>query len=233
MQGELKIELETSWKQSSILFGDDLEAASQWIIENLHVSERPHVYLAGAYSDPENGCLTYVGKALERVIGSHRITVSDYSPSGSSPEPVWRGGNKVLDYEADKIAWPPRKALFVAYDPKQKKVLAKISFGRENYFPEELRSAGWDKAFKSRFLQYCRNFIVDGATWPSRFNPPSKYKSIPLGNNCFDRGADIPEDEYKGIYRQAKRDWVANNKAMKKMYDALNQKGVELRIKPA
>jgi hypothetical protein len=48
------------------------------------------VVLAGANSTPGTGCLTLVGTLLEAHLGEARISVSDFSPPGSGPGPVWR-----------------------------------------------------------------------------------------------------------------------------------------------
>lgn len=85
-------EIEMIWQNGSVLFGDDLEAAVEWLVKYAHIQYRPHIYLAGAYSDPESGCLTYIGQAIEKIVGPQRITVSNHSPPGNSPGPTWRPG---------------------------------------------------------------------------------------------------------------------------------------------
>lgn len=99
-------EVLSAWDNGSALYGDDLGEAAKWIIDNLHVAERPHIYLAGAYSTPGNGCLTYIGKAIEKVVGEDRITVSDFSPPGNAPAKVWRPGNRsVRFWDAQGDGW--------------------------------------------------------------------------------------------------------------------------------
>jgi hypothetical protein len=87
-------EIKRGHARGAVLYGDDLEAASEWVIEHLGISERPRIHLAGAYSDPSNGCLTAVGQSLEKVIEPGRITVSEFSPPENGPGIVWRPGNK-------------------------------------------------------------------------------------------------------------------------------------------
>lgn len=88
---DLKLEIKTAWSSGTVLFGDDLDKAAAWMISNLGIAERPHVYLSGAYADPEYGCITAIGKALERVIGSDRITVSEFSHI--SGDDRWKPGS--------------------------------------------------------------------------------------------------------------------------------------------
>jgi hypothetical protein len=90
--------LQRIWTSGAVLYGDDLDAAGRWIIDNLGVADRPRIYLAGAYSDPESGCLTHIGKMIERVVDPGKITVSGWSPPGSSPGPVWRPSGRVIGY---------------------------------------------------------------------------------------------------------------------------------------
>ena len=94
-------ELDFAWEDATLLFGDDLAMAGRWIATALDVASRPHVYLAGAYSDPDNGCLTYVSKHLQEIVGVAKITVSNSSPSQDGPGKVWRGGSRV-----EKMNWP-------------------------------------------------------------------------------------------------------------------------------
>ena len=61
-----------------------------WVPKHLAVARRPMVVLAGANSTPGTGCLTLVGTLLEAHLGEARISVSDFSPPGSGPGPVWR-----------------------------------------------------------------------------------------------------------------------------------------------
>ena len=83
-----------SWRAGTVLYGDDLDAAGQWNIQNLQVAKRPHIYLAGAYSCPETGCLTHIGRQIERVVGPEKITVSAHSPPENGPGNAWRPGDK-------------------------------------------------------------------------------------------------------------------------------------------
>lgn len=76
---DLGAELKLSWRHGTVLFGDDLDKAGAWMIEHLDIAHRPHVYLAGAYADPEYGCLTAIGRQIARVIGADRVTVSQHS----------------------------------------------------------------------------------------------------------------------------------------------------------
>lgn len=62
------------------LFGDDLDAAAAWIIEHMHTLCRPEVFMTGAYNDPEHGCVSAVGQAIEHA-GTVDLKVSCWSPS--------------------------------------------------------------------------------------------------------------------------------------------------------
>ena len=103
---DYRSEVLSAWDNGTTLFGDDLGQAAKWMIENLHVEVRPHIYLAGAYSTPGNGCLTFIGKAIEKVVGEDKITVSDWSPPGNAADRVWRPGNrKVKFWDAQGDGW--------------------------------------------------------------------------------------------------------------------------------
>lgn len=97
---DLADEMKKAWRSDTILFGDDLVKASEWMIANMSLEQRPHIYLAGAYSDPEYGCLTFIGQALEKVVGHDKITVSDHSPPGEGPGKAWRPGGQIVDQAA-------------------------------------------------------------------------------------------------------------------------------------
>lgn len=83
-------EIQRGQKRGTVLYGDDLEKASAWMIGNLGIAGRPMVHLAGAYSDPQHGCLTAIGRAIEKVIGGKRMAVSAFSPPENAPGRVWR-----------------------------------------------------------------------------------------------------------------------------------------------
>lgn len=69
------------------LWGDDLAAASAWILENK--AEASQVFLTGAWRHPDWGCVTAVGQALQAA--GLAVEVSSSSPS----EPgVMKGGWK-------------------------------------------------------------------------------------------------------------------------------------------
>ncbi len=87
------IELQAGHKRGTMLFGDDLDRAGRWMIANLHIEDRPHVYLLGAYSDPEVGCLTHIGQQFAQVLDPSKITVSRFSPVSDDPSEqhkAWR-----------------------------------------------------------------------------------------------------------------------------------------------
>jgi hypothetical protein len=87
---EMEAEMKTVWRSDTVLFGDDLDAVNVWMAEHMALQNRPHVYMAGAYSDPEYGCLTYIGRPIAKLIGADKVTVSEYSPPSASPDdPRW------------------------------------------------------------------------------------------------------------------------------------------------
>jgi NADPH-dependent 2,4-dienoyl-CoA reductase/sulfur reductase-like enzyme len=65
--------------KGTVLYGDDLEDAAQWLIEKMGASRRPSVFLTGAWSNPEWGCVTALGQALQR--SGATVAVSQSSPS--------------------------------------------------------------------------------------------------------------------------------------------------------
>lgn len=95
------------WDRATILYGDHLDAAGAWIIENLHVAQRPMIFMGGAYTTPECGCVTRIGQMIEDVVGEDRMTISDWSPAGNcDDEKVWRPGNRKLRFwDAQGQGW--------------------------------------------------------------------------------------------------------------------------------
>lgn len=85
-------EIKAGHRRGTALYGDDLDAAVQWMSANLLIEERPRIHLCGAYSDPDHGCLTYIGKAFEKIVGPTRITVSPFSPPENAPGMMWCPG---------------------------------------------------------------------------------------------------------------------------------------------
>jgi hypothetical protein len=83
------------------LWGDDLDAASDWVLEHLGLA--PAFFLTGAWNDPEHGCVAAVGKALVKA-GKH-VDVSMWSPSvPGTLEDTWRP-----EQERIKLAGGTRK----------------------------------------------------------------------------------------------------------------------------
>lgn len=73
----------------TVLYGDDLEAIGQWISAALWVDQRPGIFMTGAYSDAEHGCITIIRKLLQRA-GAREITVSQHAPTDNSNHaPRW------------------------------------------------------------------------------------------------------------------------------------------------
>lgn len=68
------------------LYGDDLKAASAWIIENMNTPTRPDIFMTGAYSDPKDGCMAFVGQEIEKsgVINMQATWSSPSSPGSSA-----------------------------------------------------------------------------------------------------------------------------------------------------
>ena len=86
MEEQMKI----VWRSDTVLFGDDLDAVNAWMARHMALEGRPHVYMAGAYSDPEYGCLTYIGRPIAKLLGGDKVTVSEFSPpSASAADPRW------------------------------------------------------------------------------------------------------------------------------------------------
>lgn len=69
-----------------VLFGDDLVAAGEWIVENVPGArdESFEVFMTGAYADEQYGCITEVGKLLLKANPKLNISVSEHSPTDNS-----------------------------------------------------------------------------------------------------------------------------------------------------
>lgn len=69
------------------LWGDDLEKAAQWVIKKF--PKAPSFFLTGAWSDPQYGCVTAMGKSLLKA--NKEVEVSSWSPSEpGSVADTWR-----------------------------------------------------------------------------------------------------------------------------------------------
>lgn len=82
---ELTKEMRITWRSDTVLYGDDLDKVNAWMSQHMALEGRPHVYLAGAYSDPEYGCLTAIGQHIAKIIGPDKVTVSEFSPASNDP----------------------------------------------------------------------------------------------------------------------------------------------------
>lgn len=99
---EYELEVTDAHSRGSVVFGDDLQKAADWMIANLHIADRPHIFLTGAYSEVDYGCLTFIGRKIEAVVGPDRISVSKFSPPGNGPAKVWRPGEKNIRFGKDR-----------------------------------------------------------------------------------------------------------------------------------
>lgn len=68
-------------ERGAVLYGDDLNAASAWIVKRYRIADRPAVFLTGAYSAVDGGCVTAIGQAIEHSAPHVPITLSQYSPA--------------------------------------------------------------------------------------------------------------------------------------------------------
>lgn len=89
---------------ATILWGDDLKAAAQYLITELKASERPLVVVTGAWSDADWGCVTTVGRQLEAAGAPVRLSTSAcISPDGSGVEWMPKAGridtDEILAFE--------------------------------------------------------------------------------------------------------------------------------------
>lgn len=83
-------EVQQLGRSEALLYGDDLDAAAQWIIDHVPLSDRPSVFFTGAYSHQDFGCITAVGKKVQERFPHLVMTVSTYAPSSAiNDEPHW------------------------------------------------------------------------------------------------------------------------------------------------
>lgn len=99
---EFMEELAYAWHHGTVLFTDDLDRAIHWMVENLHIEKRPKIFLGGAYSDFDHGCLTKIGRAVERVAGTDKIDVSDYTPADNMYDYHDYESDEDVEYEDDE-----------------------------------------------------------------------------------------------------------------------------------
>lgn len=76
----------TAQSSTGLLFGDDLAAASAWLIAEMNTPNRS-VFLTGAYSEPKQGCASAIGKAIERA-GCPRLKCPTVPPPSRAPWPT-------------------------------------------------------------------------------------------------------------------------------------------------
>ena len=92
-------ELRRVWERGWVGYGDDLEAASRWLVEAAAPEGRPLVVLAGAYSSPGHGCVTIVAERLLAAAPGIALAVSRHSPGGNTVgSHVWRPGRGVMSH---------------------------------------------------------------------------------------------------------------------------------------
>ncbi len=76
-------------ERGTVLCGDDLDAASDWILENMGVAERPSVFMTGAYACANYGCITAVGQRLQSA-QCPPLSVSQFAPTDNcNGSPRW------------------------------------------------------------------------------------------------------------------------------------------------
>ena len=68
--------------KASILYGDDLDAAVQWLVENASLRARPGLFFGGAYGDAQHGCVTYMAAGVARFTAAP-IAFSRHIPTPS------------------------------------------------------------------------------------------------------------------------------------------------------
>lgn len=76
-------------ERGTVLCGDDLEAASDWILANMAVADRPSVFMTGAYACADYGCITAVGRRLQSDV-CPSLSVSLFAPTDNcNGSPRW------------------------------------------------------------------------------------------------------------------------------------------------
>jgi hypothetical protein len=66
-------------ERGSALYSDCLADVAAWIIERYEVASRPEVFMSGAYSGKDDGCITAIGLRLQDV--GANVVVSEYAPA--------------------------------------------------------------------------------------------------------------------------------------------------------
>lgn len=76
---------------AAVLYGDDLDAASQWLHAHAMPEHRRQVFLTGAYADAQYGCITAIGRVLQAHRPDVLIEVSHWAPTDNTNHaPRWR-----------------------------------------------------------------------------------------------------------------------------------------------
>lgn len=80
---------------AAVLYGDHLDAAADWVLQNCHPHDRPEVLVTGAWADAEHGCAAAVAKTLATSGVTVRLSEhSPVSPDGSGER--WAPADAVL-----------------------------------------------------------------------------------------------------------------------------------------
>lgn len=91
----------------TVLYGDDLDNCAKWLVRNMDVTRRPHIFMTGAYSTAEVGCITAVGAALVKA-GCRSLTVSEYAPPDNCGDaPRWDADEAIALASRNKSANRP------------------------------------------------------------------------------------------------------------------------------
>lgn len=72
-----------------VTYGDDLDKATDWMIQSGITSNRPNIFMTGAYADEEHGCITAIGKRILENNPTQDISVSEFAPDGGEPDCRW------------------------------------------------------------------------------------------------------------------------------------------------
>lgn len=64
--------------RGTVLFGDDLDAAGAWVLQELHIESRPAILVTGAFATPKDGCVTEIARQLRRR--NKNAAISKFAP---------------------------------------------------------------------------------------------------------------------------------------------------------
>ena len=91
---QMRREIQALHATGTVLYGDDLGAAGNWMEDHLDLESRPAIRLTGAYADPLHGCVTAIGEGIQAYLaeigGRATVSLSEHAYAGPGGTERWQ-----------------------------------------------------------------------------------------------------------------------------------------------